>query len=178
VARWMDVLVEELKLDEGFRRYAYPDPLSPLAKATKSMGLAWGHKPASRIMVLLAPQMKSLSGAPWTVGYGNAVGVTQDTEVTEEQAEAELRLDAEKGVDAAKYACPSFDAQVPARKNVLANMGFNLGAKKLSGFHGMLGAIDRGDFAAAGVSMLNSRWARQVGNRARRLAQRMVKGDF
>jgi lysozyme len=53
---------------EQFRAWPYPDPASPLAKATH--GLAWGWQSAREIMNKLRPEIRSLSGAPWTVGYG------------------------------------------------------------------------------------------------------------
>ena len=56
---------------------------------------------------------------------------------------------------------------------ILANMAFNLGAPRLRKFRRMIAAIDRKDFAAASAEMLDSQWAEQVPNRARRLIRRM-----
>lgn len=52
----------------------------------------------------------------------------------------------------------------------LANMCFNLGWPRLSKFKKMLAAIDRADYDAAADEALNSKWARQVGDRADRIA--------
>ena len=41
-------VVKDLGRDEGFREYAYPDPLSKLARTQKSKD--WGFKPAREIM--------------------------------------------------------------------------------------------------------------------------------
>ena len=51
----------------------------------------------------------------------------------------------------------------------MANMSYNL-SHHLLGFTDMLAALQRGDFTAASKSALNSLWARQVGDRAKRIA--------
>lgn len=58
---------------------------------------------------------------------------------------------------------------MPARRG-LANMCFNLGWPRLSGFRKMLAALEAGDFEKAASEALDSRWARQVGERAERIA--------
>lgn len=76
---------------EGLRLYAYPDPASPLAKATRDK--QWGFKPAREILATLSPEKANLSGSPWTVGYGRTRGVNPDASCTEAQAEQWLRED-------------------------------------------------------------------------------------
>lgn len=76
---------------EGLRLYAYPDPASPLARATS--GAQWGFRPAREILATLSPEKAKLSGAPWTAGYGHTSGVTPDTECTEALADKWLRQD-------------------------------------------------------------------------------------
>ncbi|UQP02223.1 glycoside hydrolase family protein [Burkholderia multivorans] len=63
----------------------------------------------------------------------------------------------------------------PVRQRVLMNMAFNMQGKLLT-FVNTLAAIQRGDYAAAADGMLNSLWARQVGARAKRLADMMRGG--
>ena len=63
-----------------------------------------------------------------------------------------------------------------ARQRVLANMAFNLGVDGLLEFKRMILAVDRGHYDQAAREMLNSKWARQVFNRAIRLAEMMAKG--
>ena len=53
----------------------------------------------------------------------------------------------------------------------LANMCFNLGWPRLSGFRKMLAAIKSGDYNKAADEALDSKWAKQVGPRADRIAQ-------
>jgi lysozyme len=49
-------------------------------------------------------------------------------------------------------------------------MAFNLGIKRLQGFQKMLNALRRGQWQEAAAQCLDSRYARQVGNRAKRNA--------
>jgi len=58
-------------------------------------------------------------------------------------------------------------------KCILANMAFNLGGPRLHQFANMIDAIHREDFAAAADEMHDSRWRRQVPQRAARLITRM-----
>ena len=56
---------------------------------------------------------------------------------------------------------------------VLLNMGFNLGINGLLQFKRMLAHVRLKEWKLAADEMLNSRWARQVGDRATRLAKLM-----
>ena len=62
------------------------------------------------------------------------------------------------------------------RQRVLANMAFNLGMQGLLGFHNTLQFIQDGAYEDAAKGMLSSKWAKQVGQRANRLADTMVQG--
>ena len=63
-----------------------------------------------------------------------------------------------------------------ARQRVMANMAFNMGIGTLLTFKNTLGAIEKGQYEAASEGMLNSTWARQVGDRAYRLSALMLRG--
>lgn len=62
------------------------------------------------------------------------------------------------------------------RQRVIANMAFNMGVTKLLDFKNMLGFLKAGDYDNAAQEMLNSRWAKQVGQRSNRLASVMKAG--
>ncbi|WP_284890576.1 glycoside hydrolase family protein [Burkholderia sp. lyk4-R2A-23] len=63
----------------------------------------------------------------------------------------------------------------PVRQRVMMNMAFNMQGKLL-GFRKFLAAAQRGDWNVAATEMLDSLWARQVGDRAKRLASMMRSG--
>lgn len=63
-----------------------------------------------------------------------------------------------------------FDKPEPVQRAV-ANMCFNMGWPRLSGFKKMLAALEAEDYEKAAAEALNSRWASQVGERAQRIAK-------
>ena len=71
-----------------------------------------------------------------------------------------------------------FNALNDARQNVLVNMAFNMGIGGLLSFENMLDAISKGYFNKAEREMLDSKWASQVGYRARELGRQMRTGEY
>jgi len=63
------------------------------------------------------------------------------------------------------------------RKKVIIDMAFNLGMAGMLSFKKMIKAIKLNDFPTAAAEMLNSKWARQVKGRAKRLAKMMKTGQ-
>jgi len=62
------------------------------------------------------------------------------------------------------------------RQIVLANMSFNLGLPRYLMFEKFWAALRNGQWELASQEMLESRWAKQVGDRATELAEMMRKG--
>ena len=60
------------------------------------------------------------------------------------------------------------------RKGVIINMMFNLGKPRFDKFE-KFQALAEGDYQKASEEMLDSRWAKQVGNRAVELSKQMQK---
>ena len=58
-------------------------------------------------------------------------------------------------------------------KLIIANMAFNLGLPRLKKFQLMFKALNEGDYKEAAKEGLDSLWAKQVYNRARRLMNRL-----
>ena len=57
------------------------------------------------------------------------------------------------------------------RQEALVNMCFNLGWPRLARFEKMLEALKAKDFDTAATEALDSKWADQVGDRAKRIAE-------
>ena len=66
----------------------------------------------------------------------------------------------------------------PVRLDALTNMVFNLGIGRLRGFARMLLALQAGDWNEAAQQALDSKWAVQVGNRSKELAQQFITGKY
>lgn len=108
-------------------------------------------------------------GVP-TIGYGHNLR----TPISLEIAEAILHEDLRRIEGAVEHLLPWISQLSEARQGVLFQMAFNLGPGALLTFRAMLAALKEADFRRAGIEMLDSVWAKQVGDRAVRLAQQMV----
>lgn len=120
----------------------------------------------------LKPGM-TLIGHP-TVGIGRALDVKG---LTRDESVYLCKNDINEVDEQLRAAFDWFDRLDAVRCNVLANMCFNLGATGLLGFHNMLAAVQLGQYSRAAEEMLASKWAVQVGDRAKRLAKRMRTGN-
>lgn len=109
-----------------------------------------------------------------TIGIGRNI---QDVGITEEEANILLANDilrCERDLDTR---LPWWRNLSPRRQDALLNMCFNLGIGRLMNFRKMLGALERGDWHEAAAQALDSRWARQVGARANRIADIFRNGE-
>ena len=68
---------------------------------------------------------------------------------------------------------PDFDSLPEEVQLIIANMMFNMGYPRLSKFKGMKAGVDARDWQQAADEMVDSKWYRQVTNRADRLVTRM-----
>jgi lysozyme len=71
---------------------------------------------------------------------------------------------------------PNWRQHNETRQNVLVEMRFNLGMAGLNRFSKMWAALEAKDYNEAAKQMLLSRWAVQVGQRAKTLSDRMKAG--
>ena len=114
-----------------------------------------------------------------TIGYGRTKGITMNhPPITQEQADAWLIEDTQDAVAIARAAVSNYNDLDKVRKSVLINMAFNVGGPRLRGFKKTLAAIESKQWAIAAKEMLDSKWARQVGQRATELAARMSSGTI
>lgn len=116
-------------------------------------------------------------GDPWTIGYGaTGPGIRKGTVWTQEQAEKRLtEMALDHGLRLEKE-LPWVAKLDPVRRRVLWNMAYNLGVQRLLGFKNTLEYVRTGQYDKASSGMLASKWAKQVGQRAVRLALQMKTG--
>ena len=110
-----------------------------------------------------------------TIGIGRNL---EDRGITKEEAMFLLTNDIKKVTEDLDRHIPWWRELDDVRQEVLVNMTFNLGIGGLLGFKNMLEALKNRDYNRAADEMLNSRWAEQVGRRARELALAMRNGDY
>ena len=141
----IDQLREELKIDEGVKYEIYLDHLG-----LPTFGI--GH-----LVLDSDPE------------YGQEVG----TPVSEDRVNECFAKDVETVLSESLQLYPNFEVLPEEVQLIIANMMFNMGRPRLSKFKGMRAAVDACDWNRAADEMVDSRWYRQVTNRADRLVNRM-----
>ena len=117
-----------------------------------------------------------------TFGVGHLIlesdpesGKPTKTEVSEERIRECLEKDLDTVLKDCKILYPDFDDLPEDVQHIVANMMFNMGRPRLSAFKGMKKGVDSKDWNKAADEMVDSRWYKQVTNRANRLVERMRK---
>ena len=100
---------------------------------------------------------------------GQAVGTT----ISDERVRQAFEADVVSVIEDCNKLYNDFDELPEEVQQIIANMMFNMGRTRLSKFRGMKRGVDNKDWNAAADEMVDSRWYRQVTNRADRLVQRM-----
>ena len=108
-----------------------------------------------------------------TIGVGRNL---QDVGLRKDEIDYLLANDVRVAMIDCKILFDDFDGLSDNRQRALINMAFNLGRPRLAAFKNMWAAIERGDFSEAASQALDSKWARQVGSRANRIADLIEKG--
>lgn len=142
----IDRLREELAIDEGIKHEVYLCSLNH-----KTMGI--GH-------------LITKDDPEWDLEVGDAVSPDRVAEA--------FAKDVDNCVADCRIIFKDFDNMPEEAQRCFANMCFQLGRPTLSKFRKtiMLAEEERWDECAA--ECLNSRWARQTPNRAKRIADRLV----
>lgn len=142
-----EAVFEQLKIDEGVEYVIYNDHLG-----YPTFGV--GH--------LITESDEE---------FGRAVG----TPVDEERVRACFERDLDTAISECNtlYGEGDFGAMPDEVQQVLVNMMFNMGRPRLSKFKNMNKAIHEGDWKTAAVEGRDSRWHKQVTNRAERLMVRL-----
>ena len=115
------------------------------------------------------------SSGKLTIGVGRNL---EDLGLTDGEIDFLLRNDLMRVQGELAMNVPCFLKLSDVRRDVLMDMCFNLGISRLMQFKKMLTALEIGDYIEAAAEMLDSRWARQVGERANRLAKMMATNDW
>lgn len=119
--------------------------------------------------------LDTASPPKWTGGVGRNL---TDRGFSDDEVDLMLSNDIALAVKDARQLVPGFDQLDDVRQEVLTNMSFNLGYTRLAGFKKFIAAVNASEFAEASLEMLDSKWAKQVGDRAQRLSKAMRTGAF
>ena len=112
----------------------------------------------------------------WTIGHGFLIDQRKNGHIPEHIAEEWLRYAANEKWQRLATHHPWLLDQPEKIQRAVANMAYNLGVMGVLKFKKMLAALEAGDRELAAKEALDSRWAEQVPNRAKRVTD-MIRGD-
>jgi lysozyme len=115
----------------------------------------------------------------WTIGVGRLVDARKPgAGLRPKEMDYLLANDIEDRVQQLTARLPWFVNLDEARQGVLLNMSFQLGVDGLLGFKNTLELVRTGQYATAADAMLQSKWAGQTPERAKRLSDQMRDGQW
>jgi len=112
----------------------------------------------------------------WTIGIGRLIDSRRGGGISTDESTMLLRNDIARIRVELLQRLPWFVHLDPVRQGVLMNMAFQMGINGVMAFQQMLAKVQGGDYAAAADQMLQSKWATQTPERAKRLAIQMRDG--
>ena len=112
----------------------------------------------------------------WTIGYAFLIDERKGGGLPKDIADAwleKLIADIEESLDREIF---WWRTLTEARQRALINMAYQLGVNGLMAFQNMLAALRDADYATAAKEALDSKWAKQTPQRARRMAHMIEVG--
>lgn len=113
----------------------------------------------------------------WTIGVGRLIDARKKgAGLRPDEISYLLRNDINDRINGLTKALPWFGTLDAARQGVLLNMAFQMGTDGLLQFTTTLARVAKGDYQGASESMLQSKWATQTPERAKRMSEQMKTG--
>ena len=112
----------------------------------------------------------------WTIGCGRLIDKRLGGGLRDDEIDYLLTNDVAEAEKVAKRLFTSFDRISDARKAALINLSFNLGMNRLAGFVRFKEALEAQAWEQAAAELMDSKWATQVGDRAKRIAKAIKEG--
>lgn len=109
-----------------------------------------------------------------TIGVGRNL---RERGLSDEEVDYLLQNDIKIVEDELDKTLPWWRDMSEVRQRALADLVFNMGMPRLHGFVKTLDALQRRDYQTAAEELLDSKYARQVGARAVRVAEMIRTGD-
>jgi lysozyme len=114
----------------------------------------------------------------WTIGVGRLIDSRKGGGLSNEEIDMLLDNDIKRNYEAVLKALPWIEKLSDQRQAVLIEMAFQMGVSGLLQFKRTLGSIEDGQYGEAAVEMLDSLWAQQTPERAKRLSKQMESGEW
>lgn len=154
--------IEQLAFDEGERFTMYKD-----SENIPTIGVGFNLTTASNKRIF-----KRITGFSVQEALdGKEISKRQSRELLQESLAIAQK-------DAEGIFRPAWDKLNDEERDALVNFAFNLGKTRALTFKKAIKALNAGDGVTAAKEMLDSKWARQVGDRAKRIADVVRRIDF
>lgn len=113
-----------------------------------------------------------------TIGVGRLIDKRKGGGITAEESAYLLGNDIQKRMTELEQKLPWITSLDEARRGVLLSMAFQMGVDGLLGFKNTLEMVRTGRYEDAAKGMLNSKWAKQTPQRAKRHSEQMRTGNW
>jgi len=113
-----------------------------------------------------------------TIGVGRLIDPALNGGISSEEANILLINDINAVISQLEKNFPWFCSLNEPRKGAIVNMCFNLGLPRFRTFSRFIENMSKGQFQTASTEMISSKWALQVGDRAKRLATIIKSGKW
>lgn len=111
----------------------------------------------------------------WTIGVGRNL---EDVGLSEEEIDFLLLNDIIRTKDLMDNYMPWHKDLDEVRQEALINFVFNVGIGTAMKFKNGMSSLEEGDYPSAAAHMLDSAWAKQVGDRAIEITQMIETGEY
>ena len=108
-----------------------------------------------------------------TIGVGRNI---EEIGITKDEAMMLLANDIARVCGECKREFPWFEDLTPLRKEAIINLVFNMGMATFKCFRKTIAFIEAKDYERAGIELLDSNYAKQVGERSKRVANMLADG--
>jgi lysozyme len=116
-----------------------------------------------------------------TIGVGHKILPTENFSTVVPLSDGQVDMLLGQDIDDKQQQLAQFPWFLPlndARQGAITNMAFNLGVQGLLHFPSMIHYLTISDWMNASAQALESVWATQVGDRAKRIAQQILTGEW
>ena len=112
-----------------------------------------------------------------TIGVGRCLKQGVGLGLTHDEVDYLLMNDINRCLEELDAAFPWFKDLTEIRREAMINLCFNLGLTRLRKFEKALAAMSIHNYEEAANEFLDSRWAKQVGNRAQEVTEMIRTGE-
>jgi lysozyme len=118
------------------------------------------------------------SASKITIGVGRNIDPEGGIGLSEDEIDYLLQNDIDRIITELDFEYDWFSDLNEARQDAMIDISFNLGQTRLRKFQKALTAMSRNDWDTAADEFMDSKWSKQVGQRAKKLTDIIRKGIF